>query len=752
MYSDEMNNNESGYRDNNRNIKIIICGVLALIVVILAIVLIVKNGKKNAYTVKIMPENGVTISLGNTFNLSAIVTSGKGENITNPSIRWSSDNQNIVVVTDGSVTGINYGKTYITASYITSNGKNYQAKKEVLVADGDINIPLSDATIVDGELTLPLNDSYQIKVEVNPSNAYVNSREFTSSNQSVAIVNSQGLITAIGEGEATISVSLNNGAVTKSISVKVRSDITEASTGAYPTSIAIDNSLTTIKVGETKPLGYTVSPSGARTDKLIWTSSDPNVLTVDSTGNITGVSAGTAKVTVTSDNNVSSEIDITVEGSEITKIDFNQPEITFDAMNQANMTITIGVPIVVIPVVTPANPTNPMLDFTAKNSTIINITIDPTGTSATIDGLKTGTTELTVKSSNGIENKVIVTVVRQSGSSNSSSSSSRCYCNSSGRCSWLTGKTNDYTELQSSIPNNTACTIYSNNNKTACFKDSNGDYKWGNYGNSSGYSYVPGVTSPSNCNSNSATTEGITCENPYKGKTGKCTITSSNNAKIVSASSSDNNIAKITGQDGYKVTFECTSNNKDKTEYVTISVTTSNNKTVSKSISCRGESQVFISCPSTATVGDTVTCTVYGLNSASELKSCSSSAGTSYKNGTTCVVKHDKAGAVTVTAETSQGTKTANVTFQTKGNSTSCVNIGTVGECNAQNNCEWNYSYGCRDKNKATASPSTSSSPMPTTSSSGCDSCVELCKQNPNIYGGNSDSNCRNNVCKSSCK
>lgn len=63
------------------------------------------------------------------------------------------------------------------------------------------------------------------------------------------------------------------------------------------TSVSIDN--TTIRVDQTFGLTPTITPTNASTKVLTWESNNPNVVTVDSNGNIRGVAVGTATITAT---------------------------------------------------------------------------------------------------------------------------------------------------------------------------------------------------------------------------------------------------------------------------------------------------------------------------------------------------------------------------------------------------------------------------------------------------------------------
>lgn len=88
--------------------------------------------------------------------------------------------------------------------------------------------------------------------------------------------------------------------------------------------VGIDN--TTIQKGESKKLQVTILPEEAKSHKIIYTSSNPNILTVDEKGNIKAIRSGTAIITVKAqDNDVQSQIELTVY-SNVTKITLDQKD------------------------------------------------------------------------------------------------------------------------------------------------------------------------------------------------------------------------------------------------------------------------------------------------------------------------------------------------------------------------------------------------------------------------------------------
>ena len=125
------------------------------------------------------------------------------------------------------------------------------------------------------------------------SNSYISAANayFSCSNPRVATVSSSGLVTAVSPGTTYINVysKISNAANAPYCTVTVR-ELT-------PTGVSLPSSLSLI-IGESKALKPTVTPSGASTS-FTWDSENPDIATVNSSGVVTGIKAGTTKVKVT---------------------------------------------------------------------------------------------------------------------------------------------------------------------------------------------------------------------------------------------------------------------------------------------------------------------------------------------------------------------------------------------------------------------------------------------------------------------
>lgn len=160
--------------------------------------------------------NGIAISqpnirfvkAGETYQLSAKVLPIEA---TNKSISWTSSNPNVATVTDsGLVTAVSNGVTTITAK--TQDG-GYTATCEVTVEIPEApNIPVTNVNLNTQRITLSqVGSSYQLKAEVTPTNATNQTVVWASSNPDIAMVNNNGLVTAVSEGSTTITATTQDG-------------------------------------------------------------------------------------------------------------------------------------------------------------------------------------------------------------------------------------------------------------------------------------------------------------------------------------------------------------------------------------------------------------------------------------------------------------------------------------------------------------------------------------------------------------
>lgn len=114
---------------------------------------------------------------------------------------------------------------------------------------------------------------------------------WSSSDEEVATVDETGLVTAVGAGEADITVSVADANISSTTHIKVV---------ILPTGVEAPETLSLELNGEaTKALGAKMTPEDATDVKLAYVSSDESVATVDESGNVTAVGVGECTITTT---------------------------------------------------------------------------------------------------------------------------------------------------------------------------------------------------------------------------------------------------------------------------------------------------------------------------------------------------------------------------------------------------------------------------------------------------------------------
>lgn len=177
-------------------------------------------------------------------------------------------------------------KAYGSGNNIDSNGQElpFSTKNGTV----SVVVPVTSVTLNKTSATLKKGEKLTLTSTVSPSNATNKKVTYTTSNSKVATVNSNGVVTAVGGGTATITAKADGKTATCKVSVNVTQTGIAASGGATKT----------VSEGSTIKLTVAKVPADA-TDNYttVWTSSEPNIATVSSNGTVKGVSTGTVDIT-----------------------------------------------------------------------------------------------------------------------------------------------------------------------------------------------------------------------------------------------------------------------------------------------------------------------------------------------------------------------------------------------------------------------------------------------------------------------
>lgn len=263
-------------------------------------------------------------------------------------IEWTSSNEDVATVDEnGMVTAVGAGEADITAA-VKDAGISSTTHVKVVILPTGVDTPDTLELYTNGE------DSKSLDAKIIPENATEVKLAYVSSDDGVATVDENGLVTAVADGECTITAyviadapATAESAVQEAVVTGDKDTTSEAASddgiammpedladvdsafGVVPDGmkaetkvtvstkvekIELDQTKGSLKVGNSVTIKATVTPDEATDKTVTWSSSDEKVATVDSNGKVTAVASGNAVITATSESNedVKANYDVTV--------------------------------------------------------------------------------------------------------------------------------------------------------------------------------------------------------------------------------------------------------------------------------------------------------------------------------------------------------------------------------------------------------------------------------------------------------
>ena len=156
------------------------------------------------------------------------------------------------------------------------------------------NVPLEGIELSATAMEIQVSKKQLIYVTYTPENASNKTMVWSSSASDIASVDNWGEVTGVKEGTATITAVSEEGGFKAECVVTVVSNVANPVTG-----VTLDISELSLAMAQKYALKATIAPDDADIKAIIWSSSNPDVASVDATGIVQGLKAGASTITAT---------------------------------------------------------------------------------------------------------------------------------------------------------------------------------------------------------------------------------------------------------------------------------------------------------------------------------------------------------------------------------------------------------------------------------------------------------------------
>ena len=332
-----------------------------------------------------IPVTGVTLdkdklelAKGGTGQLTAYVLP---ENATNKNVTWSSSDPSIATVDqNGNVTAKTAGNVTIT---VTTDDGGYRASCDVTVKE---YIPVKSVTIDKYDLKIIEGETAQLIATVLPENATNKNVTWRSNDTSIASVDQNGKVTAVGEGLAMIYATTEDGN-------KEAGCFTYVIAKTHVTGVTLNETKLELVEGGTAQLTATVLPENATNKNVTWKSFDTSLVTVDQNGNVTAKNPGSGAVGLTTvtvtteDGGYEASCTVIVRGKvPVQSITLNETRLELNEGETKKLTATV----------LPENATNKKVTWKSNDESVA--TVDQNGN---VKGISPGTVDIVVTTEDG---------------------------------------------------------------------------------------------------------------------------------------------------------------------------------------------------------------------------------------------------------------------------------------------------------------------------------------------------------------
>lgn len=234
---------------------------------------------------------------------SLTLTYTTGSQYDDKTVTWSSSSDAVATVENGVVTGQAPGVAVITCQ--AASGVSVSCT--VTVTQPSVSLTLDRDT-----LTMELGTTERLTAAILPENT-TDPVQWSSTNSSVVSVDSNGVLSAAGVGQAAVYAYTASG-------LKASCSVTVYNKNIWPETVTLSQRVLSTRVGQQIQLQAEITPADCSHTALKWESSDPTVADVTVTGLVQTLGTGTAEIRVTTENGL---FDVcTVKVSETSSAEF----------------------------------------------------------------------------------------------------------------------------------------------------------------------------------------------------------------------------------------------------------------------------------------------------------------------------------------------------------------------------------------------------------------------------------------------
>ena len=292
----------------------------------------------------------------------------------NRNVTFASSDETVFTASKAGVTGISPGEGILTIA--SESNPETLTRLRVLVVQ-----PVTRLTIASSAPTVSVGQQITVSAKATPENATMQDVIWSSGDERILTVDANGVVTGIKRGNGRVIATATDGSNTRAnISIRIVQN---------PERITLSAGEMTVDVGRNLPCRATVEPRDTDNKKVIWTSSDERIATVDKNGRIKGNAVGECTVTCTSEADAGVFTSLTVHVQQpVTRLSFTAKA----ASVYVGETVQLGWNI------EPANATNQTLSFKSSNDRIA--TVDENGLVTAVGSGKVTITAMTTDNSN----------------------------------------------------------------------------------------------------------------------------------------------------------------------------------------------------------------------------------------------------------------------------------------------------------------------------------------------------------------